>query len=88
MLALAVIVAAATAIVWEVKVSADANFLTKWGTNGAGNGQFYIPYGVAVDASGNVYVADLRPQPHPEVRLRGQLPDQMGQLWRRRRAVH
>ena len=25
---------------------------------GTGNGQFYIPKGIAVDSSGNVYVAD------------------------------
>ncbi len=33
-------------------------FLRKWGTLGFGDGQFYEPRGVAVDASGNVYVAD------------------------------
>ncbi len=29
-----------------------------WGDSGAGNGQFRFPWGVALDASGNVYVAD------------------------------
>jgi streptogramin lyase len=33
-------------------------FLLKWGTSGTGNGEFDSPYGVAVDASGNVYVSD------------------------------
>jgi DNA-binding beta-propeller fold protein YncE len=33
-------------------------FLTKWGTQGTGNGQFQSPAGVAVDITGNVYVAD------------------------------
>ena len=33
-------------------------FLTKWGTQGSGDGQFDTPVGVAVDASGNVWVAD------------------------------
>src|SRR5215831_6638944 len=33
-------------------------YLTQWGTLGAGNGQFYGPYDVAVDAGGNVYVVD------------------------------
>ena len=29
-----------------------------WGTFGGGDGQFVAPWGVAVDGSGNVYVAD------------------------------
>ena len=33
-------------------------FVTKWGSVGNGDGQFYYPHGVAVDSSGNVYVAD------------------------------
>jgi DNA-binding beta-propeller fold protein YncE len=33
-------------------------YLTQWGTFGTGNGQFNQPTGVAVDGSGNVYVAD------------------------------
>ena len=33
-------------------------FSLKWGTNGSGNGQFNTPRGVAVDGTGNVYVAD------------------------------
>ncbi|MEO5616742.1 MAG: SdrD B-like domain-containing protein, partial [Candidatus Eisenbacteria bacterium] len=33
-------------------------YLLQWGTAGTGNGQFSDPAGVAVDASGNVYVAD------------------------------
>ncbi|MFH1859612.1 MAG: right-handed parallel beta-helix repeat-containing protein [bacterium] len=31
---------------------------TKWGSNGSGDGQFSGPWGVAVDTSGNVFVAD------------------------------
>jgi hypothetical protein len=34
-------------------------FITKWGTFGSADGQFYNPIGIATDASGNVYVTDL-----------------------------
>jgi DNA-binding beta-propeller fold protein YncE/RNA polymerase subunit RPABC4/transcription elongation factor Spt4 len=33
-------------------------FVLKWGSRGSGNGNFSYPRGVAVDSSGNVYVAD------------------------------
>ena len=35
-------------------------FITKWGTFGSLDGQFYFPKGVAIDSSGNVFVADSR----------------------------
>ncbi|MEZ4519617.1 MAG: hypothetical protein R3C44_23235 [Chloroflexota bacterium] len=47
------------------KFDSAGTFITKWGANGgdgtsgSGDGQFKGPYGVAVDGSGNVYVADL-----------------------------
>lgn len=37
---------------------ADGQFLTKWGSKGGDDGQFTTPEGIAVDAAGNVYVAD------------------------------
>jgi DNA-binding beta-propeller fold protein YncE len=40
------------------KFDSDGGFLTKWGTNGGGNGQFSEPRAVAVDGDGNIYVAD------------------------------
>ena len=33
-------------------------FALKWGSNGSGDGQFFVPVGVAVDSSGNVYVVE------------------------------
>jgi len=33
-------------------------YLTQWGMSGVGAGQFHFPLGVAVDASGDVYVGD------------------------------
>jgi DNA-binding beta-propeller fold protein YncE len=40
------------------KVPDVYEFVTKWGAQGSADGQFFYPYGIAVDSSGNVYVAD------------------------------
>jgi hypothetical protein len=40
------------------KFTSDGIFITAWGNEGSGNGQFEWPCGVAVDDAGNVYVAD------------------------------
>jgi tripartite motif-containing protein 71 len=34
------------------------NFITKWGSQGEGDGQFTHPQEAALDSSDNVYVAD------------------------------
>ncbi len=39
-------------------LSVRADFLTKWGSNGSGDGQFSFPSGLAVDSKDNIYVAD------------------------------
>src|ERR687884_826389 len=41
------------------KFTADGKFITKWGSEGTGDGQFTRLEDIAVDHSGNVYVAEL-----------------------------
>ena len=38
----------------------DLEFVTKWGNDGGGIGQFYDPHGIAADNSGFIYVADTQ----------------------------
>ena len=40
------------------KFDVNGVFLTAWGSLGSGNGQLFLPSGVATDGSGSVYVAD------------------------------
>lgn len=40
------------------KIDKDGNWVKSWGTPGSGPGQFNTPHNIAVDAQGNVYVAD------------------------------
>ncbi len=47
-------------LVQGVQAAESYGFVTKWGTQGTGDGQFTQPTGVAVDSSGNVYVADTQ----------------------------
>ncbi len=41
------------------RFSGNSAFITKWGSFGHGDGQFWEPVSIAVDGLGNVYVADL-----------------------------
>ena len=41
-----------------VKFARDGKFLLTWGTKGKGPGQFDLPHGIALDASGRVFVVD------------------------------
>jgi tripartite motif-containing protein 71 len=42
------------------KFDSDGNFITSWGSEGTGDGQFLQPEAVSVDSSsGNVFVADF-----------------------------
>jgi tripartite motif-containing protein 71 len=36
----------------------NGTFIKKWGSEGTGDGQFDLPYGVDIDSQGNVWVAD------------------------------
>ena len=40
------------------KFTSNGTFLTKWGTNGTGNGDFGLSLGIDVDNSNNIYVVD------------------------------
>jgi len=40
------------------KFDSEGNFVTKWGSYGSGDGEFYRLRGIAVDSSGYVYVGD------------------------------
>ena len=42
----------------SIQTANGYSFIKKWGANGTGDGQFNSPNDVAVDSSGNVYVAD------------------------------
>jgi len=40
------------------KFNSEGVFVTKWGTEGSGDGQFTFPSGISVAPDGNVYVAE------------------------------
>lgn len=41
-----------------IQFDSEGELLLEWGTYGNGDGEFNIPHGIDLDASGNVYVAD------------------------------
>lgn len=48
----------AAALLPASSIAQAPDYLTQWGTEGSGDGQFEHPTAVAVDGSGRVYVAD------------------------------
>ena len=46
------------ASVTPLRADNPPTYLTQFGSEGTGNGQFVFPEGIAVDSSNNVYVAD------------------------------
>ena len=38
----------------------EGQYLSQWGGEGSGDGQFNLPWGIALDSQSNVYVADWR----------------------------
>ena len=42
------------------KFTRDGRFLLKWGEEGSGPGQLNLPWGIALDPHGDVFVADWR----------------------------
>ena len=43
---------------FSLGTASAVTYVTSWGSHGSGPGQFAGPYGVAVDAHGEIYVAD------------------------------
>ena len=42
-----------------MKFDAQGNFVTTWGVNGSGRGEFAMPHAVATDSIGRIYVGDM-----------------------------
>jgi len=58
--------------VLETPALAQVSFVTMWGSEGGGSGQFRSPSGLAFDSSGILYVADQYNQRIQKFTNRGQ----------------
>lgn len=54
------------------KFSPDGKSVARWGTFGAGSGQFNSPVGIGIDAQGDIYVADIGNHRVVELSAQGQ----------------
>jgi DNA-binding beta-propeller fold protein YncE len=41
-----------------LRFNSEGDYVDGWGTQGDGDSEFYLPFGIASDSAGNVYVAD------------------------------
>ena len=56
----------------------DGEFIDAWGSFGSGPGEFNLPWGLATDKGGNVYVADWRNDRIQKFSNHGQFVAQFG----------
>ena len=64
------------------KYDANGGYLTQWGSDGSGIGQFHILYGIAADSGNNVYAVDGSRVQKFDANV--PLPGAMGQHWQRK----
>ncbi len=74
----AVFVAITMAVLVVAPAKAEFGYLAEWGSNGEGASQFREPSGVAIDLSGNVYVAEYSNNRIQKFKANGTYLDQWG----------
>jgi hypothetical protein len=40
------------------KFTSDGAFITKWGSEGTGDGEFMLPLGIDIDSSDNIHIVE------------------------------
>ena len=78
---LASIVALALLIPAAVSAEGEFGYLDKWGEFGTGNGQFNWPYDVAIDSTGDIYVADTANYRIQKLDSEGSFIDEWGSIF-------
>jgi sugar lactone lactonase YvrE len=54
------------------KFTSDGEFITKWGSEGNGDGQFGLPLGIGSDSKGNIFIIDQASSSIPQFSNEGQ----------------